>query len=349
VETEEDKINKQINDELRVTKKKQDMTIKLLLLGAGESGKSTIAKQIRLIHREEFTPEERAYYKNIIHSNAFTCLKAILTGGVSLGISVKDQNLSEMAESIVSSTYMWDGKLTSEIAGHLEQLWADPGVKEMYSKSYEYQLPDCAEYYLSDIHRIAESSYSPTDDDIIRSRVKTTGVIETKFDVEGNTFILVDVGGQRSERRKWVLCFEDVTAVIFCIAMSEYNLKCYEDNTTNRIHESIRLFSEIVNSKWFLETPLILFLNKSDLLQQKVDEGVSLNIAFPDYDGEHDFESYVDYITLKFTDTINNKSKKQSIYKHVTNATNTNSIEVVWLAVSDIVLQQALDNAGLAI
>jgi len=62
---------------------------------------------------------------------------------------------------------------------------------------------------------------------------------------------MVDVGGQRSERKKWMHCFQDVTAVIFCVALSEYDLKLYEDDTTNRMHESLKLFKEICNSKWF--------------------------------------------------------------------------------------------------
>lgn len=43
---------------------------------------------------------------------------------------------------------------------------------------------------------------------------------------------LFDVGGQRSERKKWIHCFEDVTAIIFCVAMSEYDQVLHEDETT---------------------------------------------------------------------------------------------------------------------
>ena len=95
---------------------------------------------------------------------------------------------------------------------------------------------------------------------------------------------MVDVGGQRSERKKWIHCFQDVTAVIFCVAMSEYDLKLYEDETVNRMHESIKLFDEICNSRWFAETSIVLFLNKSDLFREKIKK-VNLNVCFPDYQG----------------------------------------------------------------
>lgn len=97
-------------------------------------------------------------------------------------------------------------------------------------------------------------------------------------------FRLVDVGGQRSERKKWMHCFQDVTAVIFCVAMSEYDLKLYEDDTTNRMHESLKLFKEICNSRWFIDTSMILFLNKKDLFQEKIKK-IDLSVCFEDYKG----------------------------------------------------------------
>merc|ERR1711988_726608 len=86
-------------------------------------------------------------------------------------------------------------------------------------------------------------------------------------------------GGQRSERKKWIHCFQEVTALIFCVAMSEYDLKLYEDETVNRMHESIMLFEEICNCQWFNETAIILFLNKKDLFEEKI-QRVDLNVCF---------------------------------------------------------------------
>ena len=43
---------------------------------------------------------------------------------------------------------------------------------------------------------------------------------------------LFDVGGQRSERKKWIHCFEDVTAIIYCVSLNAYDLTLQEDETT---------------------------------------------------------------------------------------------------------------------
>ncbi|CAF4844459.1 unnamed protein product, partial [Rotaria socialis] len=65
--------------------------------------------------------------------------------------------------------------------------------------------------------------YLPSTQDILRTRVKTTGIVEINFTFKDLNFRVFDVGGQRSERKKWIHCFEDVTAIIFIVALSEYD------------------------------------------------------------------------------------------------------------------------------
>ena len=92
------------------------------------------------------------------------------------------------------------------------------------------------------------------------------------------------MGGQRNERKKWIHCFEDVTAIIFFCDASAYNQTLFEDERVNRMHESVTLFEEICNCQWFNDTSIILFLNKSDLFQEKIKK-TSLKVCFDDYEG----------------------------------------------------------------
>jgi len=79
---------------------------------------------------------------------------------------------------------------------------------------------------------------------------------------------MVDVGGQRSERRKWLNCFVDISAVLFLVALNEYDMVLEEDNKTNRMEEALKLFTKITGAQWFENTSFILFLNKSELFEQ---------------------------------------------------------------------------------
>ena len=83
------------------------------------------------------------------------------------------------------------------------------------------KLIDCAKYFLDQIAIVRQPHYKPTDQDVLRCRVLTQGIFETKFSVEKVNFHMFDVGGQRDERRKWIQCFNDVTAIIFGTFLSE--------------------------------------------------------------------------------------------------------------------------------
>jgi len=201
-------------------------------------------------------------------------------------------------------------------------------------------LNDSAAYFFEHVHRLAAPDYIPTDQDILRSRAKTTGIVEASFKIENVTFRMIDVGGQRSERKKWLHCFQDVTCTIFCVATPEYDLKLYEDDITNRMHESIRLFREICNNKWFVDTSMILFLNKDDIFQEKIKK-VDLNVCFPSYNGGCNYDAAVKFITDQFV--AQNENPKKQIYSHVTTATDTGNIEKVFNVVKDIILREAID------
>ena len=131
------------------------------------------------------------------------------------------------------------------------------------------QISDTFSYFDS-IDRIAQPNYLPTDQDVLRSRVKTTGITETTFIIGDLTYRMFDVGGQRSERKKWIHCFENVTTILFLVAISEYDQLLLEDETVNRMQEALTLFDSICNSRWFVKTSIILFLNKIDRFREKL-------------------------------------------------------------------------------
>jgi len=341
------KTNKEISRMLHDERKKQDNEVKLLLLGAGESGKSTIAKQMKIIHKEGFDEEERLSYKSVIFNNTFGAMKTMIQACAELNINIKSKANRKIATKFVDEeSGYFHGDITPTIADDIKALWSDSGIQKVFKRSAEYQLTDSAQYYIEAVDRLASDNYIPTEQDVLRARAKTTGIIETEFTVEKTKFRMVDVGGQRSERKKWMHCFADVTSVIFCVALSEYDLKLYEDNETNRMHESLRLFKEICNSKWFVDTSMILFLNKKDLFEEKIAR-VPLTACFPEYDGPNTFEDAAVYVQNKFI--AQNDNEKKQIYPNLTCATDTDHVRVVFNAVKDIILHKALEGSGLGL
>ncbi|XP_048102220.1 guanine nucleotide-binding protein G(olf) subunit alpha isoform X1 [Alosa alosa] len=285
-EKEAKKVSKTIDKALKELKREYKQTHRLLLLGAGESGKSTIVKQMKILHVNGFNAEEKRQKIQDIRKNVKDAIVTIVSAMSTLIPPVPLANPENQfrIDYIKSIAPLSDFDYSQEFFDHAKKLWDDEGVKACYERSNEYQLIDCAHYFLDRIDAVRQSDYTPTDQDLLRCRVLTSGIFETRFQVDKVNFHMFDVGGQRDERRKWIQCFNDVTAIIFVVASSSYNMVIREDNTTNRLREALDLFRSIWNNRWLRTISVILFLNKQDMLAEKVLAGKSkIEDYFPEY------------------------------------------------------------------
>merc|ERR550517_1589297 len=179
-----------------------------------------------------------------------------------------------------------------EYRDNILALWEDPAIQETFRRRNEFHLPDGCRHFLSKIREVSDPAFLPKDQDILQVRVKTTGVIEYTFknNKDGKEFIMIDVGGQRSERRKWIHCFEDVLLIMFLAAISEYDQVLEEDINENRLMESLNLFRTILSYHWFINSSITLFLNKKDLLQEKIRQS-ALENHFPEFKNYRKFKT----------------------------------------------------------
>lgn len=334
--------SREIDKELKETRKQTE--VKVLLLGTGASGKSTIARQMKVLYMDGFTDKDKAKFSGIIHFNVVKSMKTLVLQAKKFGYELQPGNIVAADKLEGLSMQISDMELTTERGAEIVALWNDAGVKSTVERQNEFQFDDSAPYFFNNLTRIAQVGYIPTVEDILHVRAKTTGIVETDFMNRGMRFRLVDVGGQRNERKKWIHCFQDVTAIIFVVALSEYDLKLEEDLTTNRMLESLKLFNDVVNNRWFATTNVVLFLNKKDIFEEKIAK-YPLTICFPDYSGPQSYAECVHYITEKFQET-NKTASGRLIYVHETCATDTGNVKKVWLVVSDIFLTSNLGEAG---
>ncbi|MGH0175221.1 UNVERIFIED_CONTAM: hypothetical protein FKN15_073469 [Acipenser sinensis] len=184
-----------------------------------------------IIHQDGFSKEECLMFKTIIYGNILQSILAIVRGMQTLGINYGDSSkaddgrtLNNLADSIE------EGTMPPELVKVILSLWGDTGIQACFERAAEYQLNDSAAYYLNQLDRITKADYLPNEQDVLRSRVKTTGIIEEQFSYKDVHFRMFDVGGQRSERKKWIHCFEGVTCIIFCGALSAYDMVLVEDD-----------------------------------------------------------------------------------------------------------------------
>uniref|UniRef100_A0A8C8SV33 Guanine nucleotide-binding protein subunit alpha n=1 Tax=Pelusios castaneus TaxID=367368 RepID=A0A8C8SV33_9SAUR len=313
------RINDEIERQLRRDKRDARRELKLLLLGTGESGKSTFIKQMRIIHGSGYSDEDKRGFTKLVYQNIFTAMQAMIRAMDTLKIPYKYEHNKAHAQLVREVDIEKVSAFENPYVDAIKSLWNDPGIQECYDRRREYQLSDSTKYYLNDLDRIAEPVYLPTQQDVLRVRVPTTGIIEYPFDLQSVIFRMVDVGGQRSERRKWIHCFENVTSIMFLVALSEYDQVLVEsDNEVNSWKASL-LFVNFTLAK-------LTFFS---------------NLTGP----QRDAQAAREFILKMFVDL--NPDSDKIIYSHFTCATDTENIRFVFAAVKDTILQLNLKEYNL--
>ncbi|KAM5434299.1 hypothetical protein MferCBS31731_006794 [Microsporum ferrugineum] len=342
---EQGKHSAAIDKVIRADKKKYDRTVKILLLGAGESGKSTIIKQMRIIHSGGFPIDERRQTRAVIYSNMIVAFKLLIEIMEAENISFEHEATEPLAHFIQTSEadVECDEAFTDiKVREAVKSMWEDAGVQKAVARGHEFALHDNLHYYFHSLDRIFAPGWLPNNQDMLHSRLRTTGITESLFELGQINFRMMDVGGQRSERKKWIHCFEGVQCLLFMVALSGYDQCLVEDQTANQMHEAMMLFESLVNGEWFKRKPVILFLNKIDLFKEKL--AISpVSKHFPDYSGgDGDFEAAAKYFADRFRGIT--RVPEREIYTHYTNATDTTLLKATMDSVQDMIIQKNLNN-----
>lgn len=350
---------------MKQLKKKQDQVIKLLLLGAGECGKSTILKQMKILHQNGFSDEEKEMYKGLILQNILQSVQSVCRAMDELD----DCQFADEANTALSPRVCALGSTYRPVLDDMKdfkQLWEDEGIQKLVKyRTRDFHLLDSAPYFMGEMAKILQPDYIPNDQDILCCRLATTGIHYTKFTAgdtknEARTFRMYDVGGQRGERKQWIHCFDNCHAILFVVSLVEYDQVLVEDKTRNRLIESIALFEGIITLPWFDNTSIILFLNKEDLFEEKI-KRVPISEFFPEFTGNNDKKAKEEqtedfnsehgkkFIQQKFTTKKLPDGKSPNIYPHCTTATNSENFKTVWAVAKHSVLERALADSGLVI
>lgn len=346
------KIDRDIRREERLIKRQ----VKLLLLGAGESGKSTFLKQMRIIHNINYDVTAQLEFRKIIYQNIIRGMKVLVDAQKKLFIPLSNQDNQFLGDQLLMFDNVADlnNKTFPQFQSMLSSLWSDKGIQAAFSRRNEYQITDSVEYFLNSLKRISSPDYVPSLQDILYARKTTKGVVEFSIEIDRVPFLFVDVGGQRTQRQKWFQCFESVTSILFLASSSEFNQVMVEDRRTNRLQESRIIFDTIVNNRIFANISVILFLNKLDLLKEKV-AVFDISTHFPQYKdtrtvGEYapgfkgdpgDLEDVKKFLIYYFLSS--RRLSEKPLYHHFTIAVDTNNIRLVFKDVKDIILKRNLD------
>ncbi|KAI0049883.1 G-protein alpha subunit [Auriscalpium vulgare] len=244
-------------------------------------------------------------------------------------------------------------RLVSEVQYEITSLWQHPATRALL-RSRKLRLDESASFFLEEIHRLAEIDYLPTTDDILHVRLQTLGVTEHTFEIDFGTahynWLLYDVGGARGQRHAWVPYFDDATAVIFLAPISAYDQYLEEDPRTNRIDDSLQLFTSVCTNKLLRNSTLVLMLNKTDLLKKKLQAGVLVKKYITSY-GERPnrYEEVAEYFRAHFAQVHKRKGlSKQQLYTHFTSMLDIRATQKIIVDVNEAIIRSYLGQSGLA-
>lgn len=149
-------------------------------------GKSTLVKQMKIIHSEGFTKAELCAFRPTVLDNLLASMKYVLSGMGILRINLEHISNKAYAEVILSSPSCFDMefRIIDKVRVALKVLWKDRGVRYAVARGYDYELNDSALYLFEHMERICDDKYVPTPTDVLRARVRTNGIIETNFQVD---------------------------------------------------------------------------------------------------------------------------------------------------------------------
>eukprot|EP01083_Nonionella_stella_P138934 422916_1 len=332
-------------------KNRDDHIRRILLLGTCGSGKLTLFKQIRIIHGEGFSPKDRFAFVDHIRAQireqmqlAIECVEELAKK--EMGDDFKetddwnpfDQLSDETQDAIQILRRRPQSNWNDELVAACKTLWNEEAIKDIYDRRAIMQIEDTSAYFWDKLDEINTPHYCPSTRDILFVRHRTTGVIEHKFTFKNIRYYMLDVGGQKSERKKWINCFENVSAVVFLASLSAYDEVMFEDENVNSMDDAIQLFGEIVKNQLMEKTKIFLVLNKMDLFDQKLQRkslacggrfanGYDEDICYNECkDSDELFDKNFEYIIDRFVETIKTE-KKGDVYILDMCATDQDNVE----------------------
>ncbi|TFK17162.1 G-alpha-domain-containing protein [Coprinopsis marcescibilis] len=245
------------------------------------------------------------------------------------------------------------GRILAACGEDIDRLWNHSGVQELL-KAADITLEEQPGFFLDQSVRVTDENYKPLPEDVLKARVTTVGpeehVIqaENSGDPHAKEWVIYDVGGSRSQRAAWAQFFDDVNIIIFLAPMSGFNQVLAEDESVNRLTDSLRLWQTICSNKILANVEFVIFLNKLDILNSKLKAGIQFSQFVTSYvDKPNETKPVAKYLLDVFVSLHQQHSpRKRKLHPHLTCAVDTRATSTVINRVREVILVKILSQSN---
>ena len=345
-----------------VTKDNSKPSVIIAILGTGGVGKSTLFKQVKLLTNMDYSDDQKEAFMPYLIFNVMGAMKAlkerINKRQGEYGEPVSDASC-DLIDAFPAQDWRSNAKLANpeergSILANIGEAWKDPVLRDAWAqmdadKSYVgwTAVDELAPQLLSHVDVICAPGYVPDSKHLILLRRKTRGIEQLDFSEpeNGQMVRLIDLGGQVCERQMWEMHLQECSAVIWMVALSDYNRVSKEGSGENCLRESIRVFEEIAKEKTFRGLPFVLLFNKDDVFREKLKkQDLSEIPTFDSYRGDTVADAY-QFIAQRFLQLSEDNQHYSTCFR--TCATDTEVVTKIWNSMLESIIGSSLGNAGL--
>lgn len=301
----------------------EDRTTKVLLLGASGGGKSTLLRAMQIFTEAQEPRGDESRLRALVWHNALESVATILREAERLGMTEFTPGARELLSpcSDCERDPAWNLRHAVEVSRTILHLRSNIAFREAVKRRTTDHFHDNSQYYIDNIGRLVEQAAHgsmPTNGDLLRTQVTTTGIHQSVLSYNGTRFCVYDCGGVRAERKKWVRAFEGgVSAIIYPVDTTGYRRSLREAEGNDRMIDQFLLFQALVDSGRFAQSNFIIVFTKIDLLEDYMkDADVAYFCSRVGFVVDHQpdvttAEGYLYYLQRQFSRLVNPDARER--------------------------------------
>lgn len=282
---------------------------KLVLMGAANSGKELIMRQMKVLYADGYPREERLGYRYAVRSTVRLLIHAIIDLIKDTGVNLP-KNLSQDFAVLLYEVETAEMKtITPEAVRAVQNIWNSESFSTLFVRNFEIDFPQYASYFANEMQRISENDFIPSEADIIRLNHSMGGIRELRFAWDEIDVHLFNISGYIPDqfRKRWFHQLEGATALIYTVDVSTYDRPYLGQSTESQLLDDFATFESWANSPKFSGSSIILLLNNFSRFREKLPHS-PLTTFFPEYYPGPDPETSArQYILKRFKDVNRNR------------------------------------------